>query len=68
MSDSTTRPAAATDAAAGAGEKVLMDGAAASRVLPYLPLPGLSAPQAPKDFKTPQASQIIQNPKPVEKH
>ena len=53
---------------AGAGEKVLMDGAAASRVLPYLPLPGLSAPQAPKDFKTPQASQIIQNPKPVEKH
>jgi len=53
---------------AGAGEKVLMDGAAASRVLPYLPLPGLNAPQAPKDFKPTQASQIIQNPKPVEKH
>lgn len=30
---------------AGSGEKVLMDGAAASRALPYLPLPSLSAPQ-----------------------
>ncbi|MBS6829405.1 MAG: FtsH protease activity modulator HflK [Desulfovibrio sp.] len=36
------------DILAGAGEKVLMDGAAAARVLPYLPLPGLSAPQTPK--------------------
>lgn len=53
---------------AGAGEKVLMDGGAASRVLPYLPLPGLSAPQAPKDFKTPQAARNLQNPKPVEKN
>lgn len=33
---------------AGAEEKVLMDGPAASRALPYLTLPGLSAPAAPK--------------------
>ncbi len=33
------------DILAGSGEKVLMDGAAASRALPYLPLPSLSAPQ-----------------------
>lgn len=36
------------DILAGAGEKVLMDGAAAARALPYLPLPSLSAPQTPK--------------------
>lgn len=33
---------------ANAEEKVLMDGPAASRALPYLTLPGLSAPAAPK--------------------
>ncbi|WP_165067125.1 FtsH protease activity modulator HflK [Desulfovibrio sp. ZJ200] len=32
----------------GAKDKVLMDGAAAGRVLPYLPLPGLDQPQAPR--------------------
>lgn len=36
------------DILAGAEEKVLMDGPAASRALPYLTLPGLSAPAAPK--------------------
>ena len=35
------------DILAGSGEKVLMDGAAASRALPYLPLPSLSAPGQP---------------------
>lgn len=31
-----------------AGEKVLMDGAAAARIMPYLPLSGLTAPASPK--------------------
>lgn len=53
---------------AGAGEKVLMDGAAAARVLPYLPLPGMSAPRTPGELKTPQALRSVQSPKPVEKH
>lgn len=35
----------AEDILANSGEKVLMDGAAASRVMPYLPLPGLASPQ-----------------------
>ncbi|MDE7242276.1 FtsH protease activity modulator HflK [Desulfovibrio sp.] len=33
------------DILAGSGEKVLMDGAAAAKALPYLPLPSLSAPR-----------------------
>ncbi|OXS28273.1 MAG: HflK protein [Desulfovibrio sp. MES5] len=36
------------DILANADEKVLMDGPAASRALPYLTLPGLSAPAAPR--------------------
>ena len=34
----------AEDILASSGEKVLMDGGAAERVMPYLPLPGLAAP------------------------
>lgn len=33
------------DILSGSGEKILMDGAAADRALPYLPLPSLSAPR-----------------------
>ena len=41
------------DILAGSGEKVLMDGAAASRALPYLPLPSLSAPRLPGEAQRP---------------
>lgn len=52
------------DILAGSGEKVLMDGAAASRALPYLPLPGLSAPQgqaaSPERRAAPEAKTATQ--------
>ena len=41
------------DILAGSGEKVLMDGAAAGRALPYLPLPSLSAPRLPGEASRP---------------
>ena len=41
------------DILAGSGEKVLMDGAAASKALPYLPLPSLSAPRLPGETSRP---------------
>lgn len=41
------------DILAGSGEKVLMDGPAASRALPYLPLPSLSAPRLPGEVSRP---------------
>jgi len=47
----------AEDILSKSGEKVLMDGAAAGRVLPYLPLPGLASPRnadkAPKSVEKP---------------
>ena len=51
------------DILAGSGEKVLMDGAAASRALPYLPLPSLSAPKqaaSPERHSTQTARQDAQ--------
>ncbi|MBD5626302.1 MAG: FtsH protease activity modulator HflK [Desulfovibrio sp.] len=36
------------DILAGSGEKVLMDGTAASKALPYLPLPSLGGPRLPE--------------------
>lgn len=36
------------DILAGSGEKVLLDGTAADRALPYLPLPSLSSPKIPE--------------------
>lgn len=41
------------DILANSGAKVLMDGAAASRALPYLPLPNLSAPQRQSEAISP---------------
>lgn len=43
------------DILAGSGEKVLLDGAAAERALPYLPLPSLNPPKLPEKA---QAAQV----------
>lgn len=53
------------DILASSGEKVLLDGAASERALPYLPLPTLTAPAAPD--KAPEAAgQAARGAKPAE--
>ena len=47
------------DILAGSGEKVLLDGAAAERALPYLPLPTLNGPKpvTPSEVDTPRTAE-----------
>lgn len=52
------------DILAGSGEKVLLDGGAADRALPYLPLPTLSGPVPPEKLAEVPAAQPAQKTEP----